>query len=65
LSLVQAFHSLQQDGYQRFLNHYGIIVKNDEVNDLGALITILRAIESDKNIFDQFYVGYKDRKSVV
>lgn len=59
LSLVQAFNSLQQDGYQRFLNHYDVGVKDDEVKDLWALIKILREIETDKSIFDHFYVGYK------
>jgi hypothetical protein len=50
---------LQQDSYQRFLNHYGIGIKNEEVKDLEYLINTLRKIEGDKGIFDQFYVGYK------
>lgn len=59
LSLVQALNSLQQDGYLRFLNHYEISVKNDEVKDLGALLTVLCAMGVEKTIFDHFYVGYK------
>ncbi|MBU1363929.1 MAG: DUF2075 domain-containing protein [Gammaproteobacteria bacterium] len=59
LSIIQAFSSLKQDSYKCFLRHYGIGIKDDEVNDLESLAKALRTIESDKRIFDQFYIGYK------
>lgn len=59
LSLVQAFASLPEESYVRFLQHYGIGVKNDEVGDLTSFVGALCKIGCDISIFDHFYVGYK------
>lgn len=59
LSLVQAYSSLQKESYLNFLLHYGIGVKSEEIVDLTCLVNILYAQENSKNIFNQFYVGYK------
>ena len=59
LSLVQAKDSLELANYKNFLAHYGIEIKNEEVNDLKSLITILNDRDGIKSIFNQFYVGYK------
>ena len=59
LSLTQACNSVQKGSYTGFLSYYGIGIKNDEVNDLASLVKILSGQTSSKNIFNQFYVGYK------
>ena len=59
LSLIQACSSLQEVSYTSFLSYYGIGIKNEEVNDLASLVKSLCVHTSNKNIFNQFYVGYK------
>ncbi len=59
LSLVHAQSSLQEESYKNFLSHYGIEIKNEEVNDLASLVKILSTQTNNKNIFNQFYVSYK------
>jgi hypothetical protein len=58
LSLVQAFSSLQEGSYTNFLSYYGIKIKNEEVKDLASLVEILSTQTSNKDNFNQFYVGY-------
>jgi len=59
LSLVQAKNGLKSEYYKKFLTHYGIEIKDDEIEDLYKFIEAL--IEKDKiiGILDQYYVGYK------
>lgn len=59
LSLVQTYSSLQQESYANFLNYYAIKIRNEEVVDLTLLVSILGLQTSNKNIFNQFYVGYQ------
>lgn len=59
ISLTQAFDTLEKKEYENLLVYYNIEIKDDEVNDLKSLITILNDREGIKNIFNQFYVGYK------
>lgn len=59
LSLVQAFDTLEQEDYDKFLLYYGIEIKDDEVIDIKSLINIFDKKFSVRNIFNQFYVGYK------
>ncbi len=59
LSLVQAYSSLDKAIYTKYLNHYGIDIKDEEVQDLESLIDILCAQTSNRNIFNEFFVGYK------
>jgi Cdc6-like AAA superfamily ATPase len=59
LSLVQAQSTLQEDSYKNFLSHYGIKIKNEEVNDLALLIKVLSNQTSNKSIFNQYYLGYQ------
>lgn len=58
LSLTQAHNSLQDESYESFLNYYDIKIKNEEVVDLTSFVSILDLPTSNKNIFNQFYVGY-------
>jgi Cdc6-like AAA superfamily ATPase len=58
LSLTQAHNSLQDDSFESFLNYYGIKIKNEEIDDLTSLVSILYPQTNNKNIFNQFYVGY-------
>ncbi len=59
LSLVHAQSSLQEESYKNFVSHYGIEIKNEEVNDLASLVKVLSDQTSNKNIFNQYYVGYQ------
>lgn len=59
LSLTQAYSSLQKVSYENFLHYHGIELRNEEVKDLASLVKILSDQISNKNIFNQFYLGYK------
>jgi hypothetical protein len=59
LSLVQAYDSLDNDSYVKFLQFYGIEIRNEEAEDLQVLVNILCDLTNNLKIFDQFYVGYK------
>jgi hypothetical protein len=59
LSLVHAQSTLQEDSYKNFLSHYGIKIRNEEVNDLASLVIVLSDQTSNKNIFNQYYLGYQ------
>ncbi|WP_455756313.1 DNA/RNA helicase domain-containing protein [Sulfurimonas sp.] len=59
ISLTQAFDSLEEEEYKDLLVYHSIEIKDAEVNDLKSLIAILNDREGIKNIFNQFYVGYK------
>lgn len=59
LSLVQAYATLGEECYKKFLDHYGISIKDTEVNDLKSLLNVLYEETEDRGIIDQFYVSYK------
>lgn len=59
LSLVQAHDSLNKEVFDCFLQHHDIKFRNEELNDLKCLITLLQGLNNDVNIFNGFYVGYK------
>lgn len=59
MSLIQAFEALEKEKYQKFLAHYGITIKDKEVDDLISLLTILYDGTEERSIFSQFYVSYK------
>jgi hypothetical protein len=59
LSLTQAYDTLEEESYKSFLVHYGITIKDKEVDDLNSLITILYDRTEERSIFSQFYVSYK------
>jgi len=58
-SLLQANESLKQESFNVFLKHYGIEIKNAEIEDLKNLVIILSTLKRNIRIFDKFYVGYK------
>jgi len=58
ISLIQAKNSLESEKYKKFLNHYGIEIKDDEIEDLKDLIKAFIEFELDITILDQYYVGY-------
>lgn len=41
ISLIQAFDTLEKENYQKFLSHYGMTIKDKELDDLNSLITIM------------------------
>ncbi|OMO22107.1 DNA/RNA helicase domain-containing protein [Vibrio lentus] len=59
ISLVQAYGSLQASEYEAYKKHYGIDIKNDEVDDLKQLVIKMYEVLQYVNIFNDFYVGYK------
>ncbi|MFJ5481787.1 ATP-binding protein [Pectobacterium actinidiae] len=59
LSLVQAHESLNREGFDLFMQHYGIEIKHAELQELQKLSESLRAITNNIYIFSGFYVGYK------
>ena len=58
-SLLQANDSLKREGFSEFLKHYGIEIRNTEIEDLRSLAKVLRTLGPNMIIFDKFYVGYK------
>ena len=58
LSLVQAKKSLKSENYEKFLIHYGIEIKDNEVEDLRYLIKAFIHMKISFTILDQYYVGY-------
>lgn len=59
LSLIQAFDTLEELNYKNFLAHYGITIKDKEVDDLKSLTKILYDETEKRSIFSQFFVSYK------
>ncbi len=59
LSLIQAKCNLEPKIYERFLSLHDIQFKDQEVDDLNALIKLIKLLQYDCAIFDKFYVGYK------
>ena len=58
LSLVQAYYSLEEEGYINFLHHYDIDIKNEEVEDLSRLVNT-SDLQAGQYIFNDYFVGYK------
>lgn len=58
-SLLQAKDSLKEDGFKGFLKHYGIEIKNAEIEDLRSLAKLMIDIGCGIGALDRFYVGYK------
>jgi len=58
-SLVQAKDSLHQNVFEKFLNHYQIGIKSDEIEDIKTLITHLDQLNCKIEHLSDFYVGYK------
>lgn len=59
LSLVQAYSALSPSEYDAYIKHYGIDIKNNEVDDLKCLALNMYEMLKFVNIFNVFYVGYK------
>jgi len=59
ISLVQAYGSLHASEYEAYKKHYGIDIKNNEVDDLKQLVVKMYEVLQYVNIFNDFYVGYK------
>lgn len=58
-SLLQAKDSLKEDGFKGFLKHYGIEIKNAEIEDLRSLAKVMIDNRCGIGALDRFYVGYK------
>jgi len=58
-SLLQAKDSLKEDGFKGYLGHYGLDIRDAEIEDLRPLAAALKEIGCHIRTFDKFYVGYK------
>lgn len=58
-SLLQAKDSFKQDDYRSFLRHYGVEVRDSEIEDLRSLIEELCSAKCGMVDLDRFYFGYK------
>ena len=58
-SLLQANSSLKDIALEGYLNHYGIAIRSEEIDDLDCLVKSLQAQIESIEIFDKFYVGFK------
>ncbi|KIH76736.1 Uncharacterized conserved protein [Geoalkalibacter ferrihydriticus] len=59
LSLIQAHKSLPREIYNNFKKYHGIDIKDKEVEDLRCLVEKLYETTENRDIFDNFYLGYK------
>jgi len=59
ISLVQAYDSLNSSEFDTYKKHYGVDIKNAEVDDLRQLVIRMYDVLPYVNIFNDFYVGYK------
>lgn len=59
ISLVQAYSSLHSSEYDAYKKHYGLDIKNNEVEDLKQFVISMYKVLAYVNIFNDFYVGYK------
>ncbi|QAV47634.1 DNA/RNA helicase domain-containing protein [Pantoea agglomerans] len=59
LSLIQGYESLSDDDFKAFKSHYGIQIKNAELQDLKKLLECLCNEDDNPCLFSGFYVGYK------
>lgn len=58
-SLLQAEDSLKEADFKDFLKHYGIEIKDAEIEDLRCLSDVLSAAGCSMENFDRHYVGFK------
>lgn len=58
-SLLQANDSLSGGSFKEFLKHFGIEIKDAEIEDLRGLAKALSDIGCGIGALDRFYVGYK------
>ncbi|WP_305840024.1 hypothetical protein [Photobacterium leiognathi] len=59
LSLTQAHSNLEPSEYGLYIKHYGIDIKNNEIEDLRILASNMHEVIPFVNIFNDFYIGYK------
>lgn len=58
-SLLQARNSLKEEGFKKFLTHYGIEIKAAEIEDLARLSNSLHGLGCNVVALNQFHIGYK------
>lgn len=58
-SLLQANESLKENSFDAFLTHFGIEIKDAEIDDLKGLAKALSDIGCGTGALDRFHVGYK------
>lgn len=58
-SLVQAKKTLNPEAFNEFLKHYGVEIKDYEIEGLFGLAEALRKVGSRIGDLNDFYVGYK------
>jgi hypothetical protein len=56
---LQASISLKQQVFESYLKHYGILIREEEIEDLSCLVECLSTEDWDIRIFDKFFVSYR------
>lgn len=59
LSIIQAHENLSEEGFKNFLRYNRIELKNYEIRDLTALVSLLKHKECNVAKLDSFFVGYR------
>ena len=59
LSIIQAHENLSEEGFKNFLRYNRIELKNYEIRDLTALVSLLKHKECNVAKLDSFFVDYR------
>jgi len=59
LSLLQARASLNEENFGSYTKHYGINIRDAEIEDVGNLANAVRGAGGKLGSFEDFYVGYR------
>lgn len=59
ISLKQTFNSLENDIFKKFCQYFEIEISDSELNDLCNLISLFNYNENNKNLFNDFFIGYR------
>jgi Uncharacterized conserved protein (DUF2075) len=59
LSLLQARASLNEENFGSYTKHYGVDIRDAEIDDVENLANAIRSAGSKLRVFEDFYVGYK------
>jgi hypothetical protein len=59
LSLLQARASLNEENFGSYTKHYGIDMRDAEIDDVENLANAIRGAGGKLGVFEDFYMGYK------
>lgn len=59
ISILSAFKKLSTDLFKSYLEYHSINIKKEELNDLEELVSCIKSLSKNNNIFDKYFIGYK------